>query len=877
MDRKISLGFRRRISRHNTITPRIQAPSSQQQDKYLALLLENVSDAIIASDAQYRLTAWNTAAENMYGWKASEVLGKPGLTIVQTQFVDADKETVLRSIAATGRYRGEATQARKDGSRFAVELSSIVLRDEQGKITGYVSVNRDISTRKTAEEQVRASNERFEALFHNVPLQGVIYRLIRDPQGEIVDWEISEINPLGAASIGQEPVQLIGRRTVELFGPDVMAPYLETSREVMKTGQPRQFETHFDTNDRHYLSAVFPVGADYYANVSIDITDLRKSQQLLQVQLERIRALHRIDRTFIADLDSTFSIQHLLVEIHAQLEADAVSVLLWNVDRRLLEHYGDHGFRTPAIRRSKVRLGNAAAGQADGTESVIHIPNLGEVGSRFSRAELLREEGLREYFGVPLVVKGQLKGILEVFYRFPRSTDEDWLMYLKVLGGQVGIALEKLQLIANLQRTNFELESRVEARTAELHRTNLYLEKANRSKDEFLASMSHELRTPLTGILGLSEALELNTYGSLNPKQTSIMKLIESSGQHLLELINDILDLSKLEARKFELELQPVSLSEVCQAAVHLVKGLAHQKQQNLSCSIQPEGIYIQSDPRRIKQILVNLLSNAVKYSPNGRSIGLEVLGNETDQVLYLTVWDNGIGIQPDDLERIFLPFVQIDSSLSRQQSGTGLGLALVKDLVNLMGGEISVQSTFGEGSRFTVTFPWIPALPVYAGAKSTTAPLENALRPPENADPSSQEVMVAMVVDDNQQNITFLSEFLASIHIRVEAAESGWQFLERVERAAPDIVLMDIQMPGIDGLETIRRLRAYPNPRTAAVPVIALTALAMRGDREKCLAAGANEYISKPYSLLHFQQIIKEVCAKNGAVVLPQYAPRSD
>ena len=606
------------------------------------------------------------------------------------------------------------------------------------------------------------------------------------------------------------------------------------------------------------------MGTDYYANVSVDITDMRRSQQLLQVQLERIRSLHRIDRTFIADLDSTLSIQHLLVEIHEQLKAAAVSVLLWNEDRRLLEHYADHGFRTPAIRRSKVPLGVGGAGQADVSENIIHIPNLRESGSQFSRAELLRGEDLSEYFGVPLVVKGQLKGVLEVFYDFPHSTDNDWLMYLKVLGGQVGIALEKLQLIANLQRANFELESRVEARTAELYRTNLYLEKANRTKDEFLASMSHELRTPLTGILGLSEALQLNTYGSLNPKQANALRLIENSGQHLLELINDILDLSKLEARKFELELQPISLSEVCQSAVHLVKGLAHQKQQTINCSIHPEEIYIQSDPRRIKQILVNLLSNAVKYSPTGRPIGLEVVGNEADRLLTLTVWDNGIGIQPEDLERIFLPFVQVDSSLSRQQYGTGLGLALVKDLVNLMGGEISVQSTFGEGSRFIATFPWVAAMPYHTGSKATTAPPGNALPHPEDSNLSSQDMIVAMVVDDNQQNVILLSEFLTSIHIRVESAENGWQFLEQVERIAPDVVLMDIQMPGIDGLETIRRLRAYPNPRTAAVPVIAVTALAMVGDRDKCLAAGANAYISKPYSLAKLQQLIEEWVSKN-------------
>ena len=243
----------------------------------------------------------------------------------------------------------------------------------------------------------------------------------------------------------------------------------------------------------------------------------------------------------------------------------------------------------------------------------------------------------------------------------------------------------------------------------ELEAANIELEKASRMKDEFLASMSHELRTPLTGILGLSEALQLQTFGTLSERQAKALRNIEESGRHLLDLINDILDLSKIAAGKFDLRLERCSVAAICQASLQLTKGMAHQKRQTVEFRMEPESISMRADPRRLKQMIVNLLSNAIKFTPEEGSLGLEVAGDPAAKTVEICVWDKGIGIAPEDLGKLFKPFSQIDGRLSRQYTGTGLGLSLVRRMAELHGGSAKVASEPGKGSRFTIVLPWEP------------------------------------------------------------------------------------------------------------------------------------------------------------------------
>ncbi|MGC8639812.1 MAG: PAS domain S-box protein [Isosphaeraceae bacterium] len=267
---------------------------------------------------------------------------------------------------------------------------------------------------------------------------------------------------------------------------------------------------------------------------------------------------------------------------------------------------------------------------------------------------------------------------------------------------------ERKKVEQEIRELNSSLEGRVAERTARLVAVNAELARAARLKDEFLASMSHELRTPLSGILSMSEALQEGVYGTLNPAQQSAVRDAEECGRHLLTLINDILDVAKIEAGKLELQQSVVAIDQLCQASYRLIKEPAQKKSITVSLNVDQEVENLVADSRRLKQILVNLLSNAVKFTPQGGKIGLDVAGDRQSGQLRFTVWDTGIGIHSENLQRLFQPFVQLDARLARQYEGTGLGLALVKRLVELHGGSMQVESQLGAGSRFTVILPWV-------------------------------------------------------------------------------------------------------------------------------------------------------------------------
>ncbi len=385
-----------------------------------------------------------------------------------------------------------------------------------------------------------------------------------------------------------------------------------------------------------------------------------------------------------------------------------------------------------------------------------------------------------------------------------------------------------------------------------LRLANLELERAMRVKDEFLANMSHELRTPLNSILGISESLNENVAGPVNDKQSKYLNIISESGHHLLNLINDILDLSKIGAGRLELSISQFSTEALCQSSLRMVKELAQKKRLNVSYQLDPRVENIQGDERRIKQILVNLLSNAVKFSPEGQSLGLEVTGDPAENQVTFTVWDTGIGISEENIPRLFKPFVQLDSRLSREVGGTGLGLMLVAQLARLHGGNVVVQSELGKGSRFIVSLPWNLVTPSESIEVSESQSGSSLNKPP--AQVASSRILL---VEDTETIIIYMQDYLETKGFQVTVAHNGNEGVVFAKKILPDIILMDIQMPSMDGFEATKRIRAEASLKN--VPIIALTALAMPGDREKCLQAGMNNYLSKPINLRELHQMLNE------------------
>ena len=390
----------------------------------------------------------------------------------------------------------------------------------------------------------------------------------------------------------------------------------------------------------------------------------------------------------------------------------------------------------------------------------------------------------------------------------------------------------------------------------ELSAANRDLARALRTKDEFLAAMSHELRTPLVSILGLSESLAEQLHGTLNERQLSYVRTIEESGRHLLDLINDVLDIAKVDASEAPLQLAEVDLGVLCKESLRLVREVSARKKQRVSLAMTPAEISCVADPRRLKQMLVNLLSNAVKFTPEHGHVSLDVEADEELGTLTFAVKDTGIGISAEHLERIFLPFTQVERDSPRDSQGTGLGLAITKKLAELHGGKIRVESEPDKGSKFEVGMPWRRKLPA---RRESSANHPQVVIVPHSAPIASGPLV--LLAEDNMAIATAVSDYLVAHGFRVELASNGEQAVERARDLRPEAILMDIQMPVMDGREATRRIRGL-GEGCSNVPILALTALAMPGDRDACLEAGADDYLTKPLVLRDLVQRLDEVLA---------------
>ncbi|MBD2664994.1 two-component hybrid sensor and regulator [Richelia sinica FACHB-800] len=433
-----------------------------------------------------------------------------------------------------------------------------------------------------------------------------------------------------------------------------------------------------------------------------------------------------------------------------------------------------------------------------------------------------------------------------------------------VVRDQQGNPLRMIGTHRDISETK-KVESELRQANEQLAISNEELARATRLKDEFLANMSHELRTPLNAILGLSEALQAEAFGVINDKQQQSLQTIERSGQHLLELINDILDLSKIEAGQLTLNYAPTAISPLCQSSLAFIKQQALQKHIQLEVKIPPHLPVLLLDERRIRQVLINLLTNAVKFTPEGGRITLEVSQEKVPSEINITsyrdfirlaVIDTGIGIPQESLRKLFQPFVQIDSSLNRKYEGTGLGLSLVKRIVEIHGGKVGVSSQLGVGSCFTVDLPcgYLCDVSPEAVPQALSSKIQAPVKEIAKCSP------LILLAEDNPANIFTISGYLEAIGYRIILAKNGREAIALVKEQVPDLILMDIQMPEVDGLEAIKQIR--DDAKFTQIPIIALTALAMPGDQEKCLAVGANEYLPKPVKLKQLGMLIKELLA---------------
>lgn len=397
--------------------------------------------------------------------------------------------------------------------------------------------------------------------------------------------------------------------------------------------------------------------------------------------------------------------------------------------------------------------------------------------------------------------------------------------------GQLGRAFNDMS--TKLQSTYATLEQRIAEKTAHLQQAVLALERANKMKSEFLANMSHELRTPLNAIIGFAEVLRDKIAGDLNEEQTDFVNDIHSSGSHLLQMINDILDLSKIEAGKMELQYGVFPVPAAIEEVYTIIKGLASKKHLELKTVILTDMKSIEADRVKFKQVLYNLLSNAIKFTPENGKIVLEA--GVMEDMLQVSVSDTGIGMKSDDQQKVFKEFWQADSSFARKYEGTGLGLALTKRIVEMHGGKIWFESEYGKGSIFSFS------LPVKAAVK-TTEPKEIKAKPRQTIPAGVKDAKTVLVVEDDRMAADLLTLYLTNAGYNVVVAVDGEEAIKKAKEYQPFLITLDVMLPKKDGWDVLSELKNSQD--VAPIPVIIVS---MVDNKDLGFSLGAVEYLMKP------------------------------
>ncbi len=792
---------------------------------------------------------------------------------------------------------------RPNGQMIWVEVQLVAERSPTGRLLGYVGTIADISDRKQAELGQRETDSlRTELTILETMLDNMLAGY----------WDADLLNQTQYISPGFK--RMFGYADHELpnspetwkqlvFPEDLSKAFAAYQAHVSSHGSvPYQVELRYRHKTGKTVWIVCTgrvIQWDEQGNplrligCHIDISDRKLVEAKLRQQAHREHLTNAIAQRIRASLNLNDILTTTVGEVHQVLHCDRVLIY------RLLPDGIGHVLAESVSADWPVMLNRRFPAEVfppqnyplyhQGRVFALRDRHTADISACLSN--FLEQIQVRAKLVAPIVDNEHLWGLI-VAHQCGRPREwQAWeIALLQQLSGQISIAIQQSQLYAQLQASHHQLSH-----------INAELVRATRLKDEFLANMSHELRTPLNAILGLSETLLEDLLGPITPSQHTAISTIGRSGEHLLGLINDILDVSKIESGTLELDLAPVPIEQLCQSSLVFVKQQAFKKQIQLHSRISPGLGSILVDERRIRQVLINLLTNAVKFTPTGGQVVLEahcepmsmdlqqrvpVRGRKamvtptleagTDNhspspsqyYVCFSVTDTGIGIAPEDQAKLFQPFVQVDSRLNRQYEGTGLGLALVKRIVELHRGEVSLQSQIGQGSCFTIYLPYSSLMPMAPTADPSVAldRWANTGDPPNHrtadqplASPAafSPSAPLILLVEDNEANMNTISSYLRAKGYRMLVAGDGQEAIATAAAHQPDLILMDIQMPRMDGLEAIQHIRQQPHGQT--VPIIALTALAMEGDRDRCLTAGASGYLSKPVRLRELATTVQE------------------
>jgi PAS domain S-box-containing protein len=654
------------------ITERNQAEEKlHESEERFRLLFEN-SQAVmgIIDPESGEILDANPAAANFYGYSLEQLRGMSidKINTLPPETVYTERQHALRE----ERNFFVFPHRLASGELRIVEVHSSPIQMKGRQVL--FSIIHDVTKRKLAEEKLIESEERFSTAFHSSQEAISITR--------VSDGVYIDINDAFCSVFELSRGQVIGRTSKELnlwVNPEERD---ELFKIIHEKGQVPNFEKQFRTKTGRIgfmqasMGRTTIAGEECILIFGRDITASKLAEEKLRESEENYRTFVEQGFDGIMFVDN----QGIIVEWNRAIEG----LTGLNKENVLGKAYWDVRFQlTPA----ELRTPETLLRFKENTFEMLQ-PGQSNFLNRLSEGEMVTTSGERK-----MIEQIAFRVITKNGYGI-RSVTRD--------------ITDRKKAEAELRAAHEELEQRVRERTLELQTALSSLQRVASVKDEFLASMGHELRTPLNIILGSAQLLQESVYGGLNEKQSKAVTSIEDGGEKLLKLISDILDLTKLQSGELAVTMSPTLLENICRSILNLTASSAKNKQLQVDFSMTPNEIMLRTDELRVQQVLLILFDNAIKFTPSGGKVGIDVIGSQKNKHIKITVWDTGIGINPDNLSRLFQPFTQLDARLSREYEGSGLGLALAQQLVELFGGSISVESALGEGSRFTVTLPWM-------------------------------------------------------------------------------------------------------------------------------------------------------------------------
>ena len=790
--------------------------------------------AIISPEGRY--LEQNGAHFNLLHYTDDELKGAtPAIHLGEGTF-----QTIAQQLATTGQYSGEVVSITREGEERNLELSAFAMRNSLGEPLCYVGIKRDITERKRAEAALHQSQQELADFFDNAPI-GLHW--VGD-DGTILRANQSELDLLGYSHdeyVGRNirdfhcDVEVIEDILNRLANGEVLQDY--EARLRCKDGSIRNVRIN---------SSVYRENGTFIHTrcFTYDITDRKLTEKRLALQY----AVSKILSRSIDFVDGTHDILQTVCESLGWQVG-----ILWSVDYQAgVLRYVDIWYETSievnefeaASRKRTFEKDVGLPGRVWSTAKSAWIPNVVR-DNNFPRATAAAASGLRAAFGFPILLGEEVVGVMEFFSREIRQPDELLLNIIGSLSSQIGQFHE-------LRRAEEKLaQLLVSERSARADS-----EKANRLKDEFLATLSHELRTPLNAVVGWSRILK---SGRLDEESKNhALEVIERNAWAQKQIIEDILDVSRVITGKLQLNFGPVNLATVAEAALDALRPAFEAKQIQVESEYQPDLRTIHGDADRLQQVIWNLLSNASKFTPAGGSVRLTI--SEENGSAQIQVSDSGPGVASDFLPHVFERFTQADGSTTRTHGGLGLGLAIVRHLVELHGGLISADNAGTGGAVFTVTLP-IPAVEL---SKPTETIAQEKLPDitPEILDLADLRILV---VEDDIDALDLITLELTDHGALVTAAKSAADALNLINSTHFDLLISDIGLPETDGYKLIQQIRSRKNKNGDSVPAIALTAYARTADRIRAIAAGYNTHIAKPVETHELVSVVKCLTGRYG------------